>query len=40
MKGGGQRSLYYIVSGLDRDIFNPIACPAEEELVKPAENRN
>ena len=34
MKGGGQRSLYYIVSGLDRDIFNPIVvCPAEEELV-------
>ena len=34
MKGGGQRSLFYLVRGLNKDIFNPIVvCPEEGELV-------
>ncbi|MBI5682464.1 MAG: glycosyltransferase family 4 protein [Deltaproteobacteria bacterium] len=34
MKGGGQRSLYYLVAGLNKNIFNPIVvCPDEGELV-------
>lgn len=35
MKGGGQRSLYYLVSGLNKEIFNPIVvCPEEGDLVE------
>jgi glycosyltransferase involved in cell wall biosynthesis len=35
MKGGGQRSLFYLVSGLDRSVFNPtVVCPEEGELVE------
>jgi len=34
MKGGGQRSLFYLVRGLNKNIFNPIVvCPEEGELV-------
>jgi glycosyltransferase involved in cell wall biosynthesis len=33
--GGGENSLYYLVRGLDREIFNPIVvCPSKGELTE------
>ncbi|OGQ85693.1 MAG: hypothetical protein A2512_10835 [Deltaproteobacteria bacterium RIFOXYD12_FULL_56_24] len=34
LKGGGQRSLFYLLRGLNRDIFNPVVvCPEQGDLV-------
>jgi len=34
LKGGGQRSLFYLLRGLNRDLFNPVVvCPEPGDLV-------
>lgn len=34
LKGGGQRSLFYLLRGLNREIFNPVVvCPEPGDLV-------